>query len=236
MPVIINDFFLVIDIFIILLLFIDSVMEYKDYDLNLSADFSTFEKQAKEAFLSEGKIDDKNSEKFKKIVTLYKDLYNEIAIKILIVKLKIDEDNAKNLHKEVWKKLDVFSYNPARMNFVSEYVRILTEFAESYIDLITKEFIESGERLTNMLKNSVFSETDEDKLEYYKKQVAFVWQYISKMENLPKKIFMYKLYGEFSFSDIGNILNMSEQKVKQYYIDAENKLFSDKEFLKFFKL
>jgi hypothetical protein len=210
-------------------------MNYSDYDLNKIRNADKLRDLIQSAFYADGCITDYNSEIFKKNAELYRELFNELASEVLIVKLKICESEAKLIHKKVWKQLDFINYPINEKCFISEYIRLLIDIANAKIKEAEEVRKNNGSRLSELFSKSIANNHNADVNEYYTEQCHFVWDYINDMNSKEKKIFLYKLYGELSFEEISIIMNIDKKDIISIYNKAENRLFSDEKFRKFFK-
>ncbi len=210
-------------------------MDYKDFDINKTNEYENLKSLIKSASEADGCITNTSSEIFKKHSEVYKRLYNEITINILIIKLKLDKETAKRIHREVWKELDFINFSIEEKCFLNEYIKKILDKAKDELKNIKEEERISGNRLVNFMNKSLDSDADSDKIELYKKQSKFIWEYINNMNSKTKKIFLYKLYGELSFEEISKIMNKDKNEIISIYYNAENQLFSDKKFRKFFE-
>ncbi len=189
------------------------------------------ESTAAALFQSTGNIRDIAGERLKELKQLYRDCYNLVAIDLLIRKLKIPEHEARNMHLQAWQKQLTDSCGHPQKDFVRSYIQHLTDLASAYIQQA------AGQSDETALSMMVFSSGNaEDCDNTIKQRWAFVWHYISKMDENTKKIFMYKLYGGLSFNDIASILKTNEDKVRTIYQETEASLFHSSSFKQFFNI
>ena len=178
-----------------------------------------------------GDISNQSSKKFIQLSKIYKDTYNLLAKDILINKLKIDIENAKNIHKNAWDQLlcnDLGSYNN---NFIQKYLSLISDLAANLIECSTLS--DNGKVLENFIYKNISNKNIDAEI---KKRWAFVWKFISEKDDFEKKIFMYKLFAGLSFKEISIIVKKDENIIMNKYFEVESDLFNRKDFKLFFNI
>lgn len=210
-------------------------MEYSEYDIFKIKNYEDLKSLIEETYFAGGNFNDRYSDAYKKNIELYKEFYNQIAVNILIKKLKFNESEARKIHKKVWKKLDFINYPINNKCFITEYINELISNADKRIAEAETQKIKTGNRLSELCTDNLCENIESDKHKLYKEQCNFIWSYIDNMDKQSKKVFLYKLYGELSFEEISQIMNIDVDELIKIYNQAEDKIFSDKKFRKFFK-
>jgi len=207
-------------------------MEIDYYNINNKNDsIKQLEEEFEKLKSFSGNISNKSSKKFIHLSKIYKDTYNLLAKDILINKLKIDIENAKNIHKNAWDQLlcnDLGSYNN---NFIQKYLSLISDLAANLIECSTLS--DNGKVLENFIYKNISNKNIDAEI---KKRWAFVWKFISEKDDFEKKIFMYKLFAGLSFKEISIIVKKDENIIMNKYFEVESDLFNRKDFKLFFNI
>ncbi len=207
-------------------------MEIDFYNINNKNDsIKQLEEEFEKLKSFSGNISHKLGKKFIQLSKTYKDTYNLLAKDILINKLKIDIENAKNIHKNAWDQLlcnDLASYNN---NFIQKYLTLISDLATNLIESSTLS--DNKKNLENFIYENISSKNIDVEI---KKRWAFVWKFISEKDDLEKKIFMYKLFAGLSFKEISIIVKKDENIILNKYFEVESDLFNRKDFKLFFNI
>lgn len=164
---------------------------------------------------------------------LYKTFFNTIVAKEVIERLKIDPNTARRFHKDTWKNCELDSYNPDKNDYVKVYIKNLFDLVIEHIEETNSALNKKGLKLEEIAFNNIFT-IEGDKLSEIKRRWSFIWNIIADLSDESRKVFLYKLYGNLSFSSISKIMNQKESEIRSIYLEAENKIFNDHRFKEYF--
>lgn len=149
---------------------------------------------------------------------IYKE-YFETVYKYLLY-LSHDEDLAEELTQETFykaiRKIDKFRQECKLSTWLIQIAKNL--YFDEFKKTKNKEFIDINE-----IQIKIYDECIEDIL-ISKEEKEELKQRINKLDETSKQVVLFRITGELSFKEIGNMLNRNENWARVTFYRAKNKL------------